>query len=88
MIIFTFCLMCKVFAFLSHKTYSNVSGAYDFDFDDEISPVVPAKLSSKMSTPKGTNKKRTTMAGIVANMEKHKLMDKMDDATSSKSANH
>ncbi|ODN04617.1 PAXIP1-associated glutamate-rich protein 1A [Orchesella cincta] len=53
------------------------SGAYDFDFDDDAGPL-PQKLPSKSNTPKNVTKKRTTtLAGIVANMEKHRIMDKM-----------
>ncbi|CAL8122915.1 unnamed protein product [Orchesella dallaii] len=63
------------------------SGAYDFDFDDDAGPL-PQKLPSKSNTPKSTTKKRTTtFAGIVANMEKHRIMDKMGvDAEASPSS--
>jgi len=54
----------------------DASDAYDFEFDDDAGPV-PQKLTPKSATPKSTTKKRTTLAGIVANMERHKIMDKI-----------
>ncbi|CAG7823014.1 unnamed protein product [Allacma fusca] len=57
--------------------------ADDFDFEEESTPVPrrPSKVS--LSLLKGSAKKRTTsLAGILSNMERHRIMDKMQSGDS------
>jgi hypothetical protein len=55
----------------------------DFDFEEETPPSM-LKLSKSLgaSKPTGT-KKRTTLAGILSNMERHRNIEKMDNPPSS-----
>jgi len=51
---------------------------FDFDLEDETKPKL-SRSFGKSATPKGGGKKKTTsLAGILSNMERHRIMDQMD----------
>jgi hypothetical protein len=57
--------------------------ADDFDFEEESTPLPRRPSKAPLTLLKGSAKKRTTsLAGILSNMERHRIMDKMQSGDS------
>lgn len=62
--------------------HSAQAGADDFDFEEEATPTMRRPVKGITSALKGSAKRKqpTSLAGILSNMERHRIMMAKDDS--------
>jgi len=57
--------------------YSSEPEATDFDFEEESTPLMRRVPGKTVPLKRSIKKKTSSLTGILANMERHRIMDKM-----------